>query len=219
MYITQKVLKDANIDGAYIVEMVQCETGDVVHAFEISNPVDSSMTPCKGRPVEKGCYDLLFTLNDDAQMNGAGELMTSPEKGNGKRNWLLFGLILVTTLIIALAARNRRKKPKDDNPNLIQLGDYLYDKINAHLIYQNERIELTGKEAELLMVLYESPNETIEREIILNKVWGDEGDYVGRTLDVFISKLRKKLESDSRLRIVNVRGVGYRFVMDVGGEQ
>jgi DNA-binding response OmpR family regulator len=83
------------------------------------------------------------------------------------------------------------------------------------LIYKNDRIELTGKEAELLLVLCEKPNETIDRATILNKVWGDEGDYVGRTLDVFISKLRKKLDYDSRLKIVNVRGVGYKFVMDL----
>jgi DNA-binding response OmpR family regulator len=48
----------------------------------------------------------------------------------------------------------------------------------------------------------------------LNKVWGDEGDYIGRTLDVFISKLRKKLEADSSIKIVNIRGVGYKLVMD-----
>jgi len=58
-------------------------------------------------------------------------------------------------------------------------------------------------------------NTTVEREVILNIVWGDEGDYVGRTLDVFISKLRKKLEVDSSIKIVNIRGVGYKLVTDV----
>ena len=55
----------------------------------------------------------------------------------------------------------------------------------------------------------------MERDVILNMVWGDEGDYIGRTVDVFISKLRKKLEFDSKVKIVNVRGVGYKLVMDV----
>ena len=53
----------------------------------------------------------------------------------------------------------------------------------------------------------------MEREKILATVWGDEGDYVGRTLDVFVSKLRKKLEADANVRIVNIRGVGYRLVL------
>ena len=54
----------------------------------------------------------------------------------------------------------------------------------------------------------------MEREVLLNKVWGDQGDYVGRTLDVFISKLRKKLEADPHVKIVSIRGVGYKMVID-----
>jgi DNA-binding response OmpR family regulator len=56
-------------------------------------------------------------------------------------------------------------------------------------------------------------DETIEREKILNVVWGDEGDYVGRTLDVFISKLRKKFSGDENVKIINVRGVGYKLML------
>jgi DNA-binding response OmpR family regulator len=73
---------------------------------------------------------------------------------------------------------------------------------------------LTSKEADLLILLHNSVNTGIEREVILNEVWGDEGDYVGRTLDVFISKLRKKLEGDSSVKIVNIRGVGYKLVLN-----
>jgi DNA-binding response OmpR family regulator len=63
-------------------------------------------------------------------------------------------------------------------------------------------------------LLNNTVNNTVEKEIILKEVWGDEGDYVGRTLDVFISKLRKKLESDDKVKIVNVRGVGYKLVVN-----
>ena len=63
-------------------------------------------------------------------------------------------------------------------------------------------------------MLYTSENKTLEREHILNVIWGDEGDYVGRTLDVFISKLRKKLIADTNLKIENIRGIGYKFVMN-----
>ena len=64
----------------------------------------------------------------------------------------------------------------------------------------------------MLILLHQNINTTLEREQILKEVWGDEGDYVGRTLDVFISKLRKRLKADDNVKIVNVRGVGYRFV-------
>jgi DNA-binding response OmpR family regulator len=83
-----------------------------------------------------------------------------------------------------------------------------------HLILGNEVTELTGKEVALLTVLHDSVNQTVEREVILNKVWGDEGDYIGRTLDVFISKLRKKLAADPDLKIANIRGVGYKLIVN-----
>ena len=98
---------------------------------------------------------------------------------------------------------------------MISLGEYQFDKRNTELLIEQQRIDLTSKESDLLILLYNAVNTTVEREVILNMVWGDEGDYVGRTLDVFISKLRKKLEFDSKVKIVNIRGIGYKLVMDV----
>jgi len=63
-------------------------------------------------------------------------------------------------------------------------------------------------------LLHASANSTIERDVILNAVLGDDGDYAGSTLDVFILKLRKKLETDESLTIVNIRGVGYNLIMN-----
>ena len=82
------------------------------------------------------------------------------------------------------------------------------------LIRKEKTIELTSKENELLSLLYEFANETVNKETILNKVWGDEGDYVGRTLDVYISKLRKKLENDSSIELKNIRGIGYKLIVE-----
>ena len=83
------------------------------------------------------------------------------------------------------------------------------------MIFNNKKTELTGKETALLMLLYTNVNLVVEKDRILKDVWGDEGDYVGRTLDVYISKLRKKLEADPRLKIVNIRGIGYKFIVDL----
>ena len=63
-------------------------------------------------------------------------------------------------------------------------------------------------------LLIAGANEPVDRNELLREVWGDEGDYVGRTLDVFISKLRKKLKPDPSLKIVNIRGIGYKLVID-----
>lgn len=85
---------------------------------------------------------------------------------------------------------------------------------NMNLIFENSKIKLTNTEADLLALLHESANDILDRDVILNKVWGDNGDYVGRTLDVFISKLRAKLGSDENVRIVNIRGKGYKLVLN-----
>ena len=109
----------------------------------------------------------------------------------------------------------KRKRNSTIDPSWIPLGEYYFDQRNMELVIEQQHIELTSKEADLLMLLYNEANTTVERDVILNMVWGDEGDYVGRTLDVFISKLRKKLEFDSKVKIVNIRGVGYKLVLDV----
>jgi len=80
------------------------------------------------------------------------------------------------------------------------------------LIYKGDIIELSSKETDLLFLLFNHKNKVMTRENILQIVWGDEGDYIGRTLDVFISKLRKKLAKDPNVKIVNVRGIGYKLI-------
>jgi hypothetical protein len=98
------------------------------------------------------------------------------------------------------------------DPDSIMIGDTWFDQKNMTLLHSNEMTELSSKESDLLSLLSKNKNQTIEREHILKIVWGDEGDYIGRTLDVFVSKLRKKLEPDQRLKIVNIRGIGYKFI-------
>ena len=110
----------------------------------------------------------------------------------------------------------RVKNNENDNPDLIAIGASRFDKKNMALSIADKRIELSHKEADLLSLLHSSANNPIDREVILKQVWGDQGHYVGRTLDVFISKLRKKLEADSTVKIVNIRGVGYKLVMENG---
>ena len=79
------------------------------------------------------------------------------------------------------------------------------------LKFGNDNISLTTKENQVLQILASSPNETLSRERLQKEVWEDEGVLVGRSLDVFISKLRKKLELDPNLKIVNVHGKGYKL--------
>ena len=122
-------------------------------------------------------------------------------------------------VLLSLFFYFRKKKQipawNDDlNQDLVIIGKSRFDKKNMTLSVGNETVELSGKESDLLFLLYSNENKTLQREYILKVVWGDEGDYIGRTLDVFISKLRKKFESDSNVKIVNIRGIGYKFIVN-----
>ncbi|MGQ8335950.1 response regulator transcription factor [Sunxiuqinia sp. A32] len=87
--------------------------------------------------------------------------------------------------------------------------DFYFD----NLILQNgdNKRTLTYKEAELLRYFCENPNTVLSRSDILKNVWGSDDYYLGRSLDVFISRLRKYLKSDPDIKIINLHGIGFRF--------
>jgi DNA-binding response OmpR family regulator len=128
-----------------------------------------------------------------------------------------FAFLLIPLLFfIGFIGYTFQKKSRGEiDPNLIPIGTSWFDKRNMVLLFGDEKVELSHKEGELLSLLYDSANLPVEREEILKKIWGDDGDYVGRTLDVFISKLRKKLEAEGNVKIVNIRGVGYKLLLAV----
>ena len=210
--IVNRVVEETNIAKSFIVEVEECTTHDVFYAYEAGLEENADIIPCKSRELPKACYSILFSKTDvNANVTNKEEV-----KGLNKIATILILLVLLIASISAIIyIRKKKNRSTRANPNWISIGKYHFDTLNSKLILAEQRIELTSKEANLLLLLYETINETVEREVLLNKVWGDEGDYIGRTLDVFISKLRKKLEFDERIKIVNVRGVGYKMVLDI----
>ncbi|MGQ7870499.1 response regulator transcription factor [Sunxiuqinia sp. sy24] len=95
--------------------------------------------------------------------------------------------------------------------NNYQVGhfNFLFD--NLTLQYEDEKRTLTYKEAELLKYFCDHANSVLSRSDILKNVWGSDDYYLGRSLDVFISRLRKYLKSDSNIKIINLHGIGFRF--------
>ena len=106
------------------------------------------------------------------------------------------------------SAKPRKALPTDTT---FTLGSVLFDAQLRRLVINNEAIDLTGTETRLLLIFASSPNETIERRRLQKEIWEDEGVIVGRSLDMFISKLRKKLEVDPNIKIVVLRGKGYKL--------
>ena len=97
---------------------------------------------------------------------------------------------------------------------MIPIGDYLFDPDNLSLIFDDTIINLTSREADLLKYLSQNMNSVLKREDILIAVWGDDSYFLSRSLDVFISRLRKYLKEDKRIKIRNVHGIGFCLQVD-----
>jgi DNA-binding response OmpR family regulator len=95
-----------------------------------------------------------------------------------------------------------------------KFGKFTFDYQNMILISENERLTLTRKEAELLKVLCLHKNKVLTREVALKTVWGDDDYFIGRSMDVFITKLRKYLKDDPSVNIINIHGTGFKFLVD-----
>jgi DNA-binding response OmpR family regulator len=92
-----------------------------------------------------------------------------------------------------------------------QVGEFIFDPFNLTLKNRSTEKTLTQKEAEVLKLLFQNRDRVLKREEILKKVWGDDDYFMGRSMDVFISKLRKYLKEDPAIQIVNYHGVGFRL--------
>jgi DNA-binding response OmpR family regulator len=97
--------------------------------------------------------------------------------------------------------------------NVLKIGEYMFNFPKQLLSYKDsEKTQLTHREAHLLFHLIKNKNEVLDRSLILNKLWGTDDFFSARSMDVFISKLRKKLKQDETVQIVNVRGFGYKLI-------
>lgn len=107
--------------------------------------------------------------------------------------------------------RSQTDELESDEVNSCKVGhfDFLFD--NLTLQHGDEKRTLTYKEAELLRYFCEHSNAVLSRSDILKNVWGSDDYYLGRSLDVFISRLRKYLKSDPDIKIINLHGIGFRF--------
>ncbi len=103
---------------------------------------------------------------------------------------------------------------KEEKEDVIEIGEYLFDTLNFKLSHKNFEKVLTKKEAKILTILRKFINQVSPREIILTAVWGQDDYFVGRSLDVFITKLRKYLKEDKRIKITNVHGIGFKLEVE-----
>lgn len=119
-------------------------------------------------------------------------------------------------LIVRINALLRRETSSLSVPSesgWVRIGRYQFDAPKQKLSLDGRAILLSHREAELLRRLYEQRNQVLERSAVLLELWGDDSFFNGRSLDVFITKLRRHLRDDPSIQIVNLRGIGYKLIV------
>lgn len=117
----------------------------------------------------------------------------------------------IEELIVRIKALLNRLDQGENTPPL-QFGRFTFDFTRQSLLIDNKPINLTHRESLLLQELALNKNRMVERTYILNKIWASDDFFAARSMDVFVTKLRKKLEADPTVQIINVRGYGYKLV-------
>ena len=184
----------------YIVSVLNCGNSSVAYGYAISKNKKDDIVACIGRKQPKGCY----MINIKFKPTGIN---------TAKNGYILggFSFLAFVGFVFLRSVKPLRTLPDNKNTNMFTLGSVLFDAKNRKLITNDKTIELTGTETRVLLIFASSPNETIERSRLQKEIWEDEGVIVGRSLDMFISKLRKKLECDPNINIVVIRGKGYKL--------
>lgn len=188
----------SNLPRDYIIEIIQCKEREVAYSFQKSETIDKTIIPCGGRFLPVGCYEI--------EVNYAA-------KPPNSSSWLYFlvPLCIVAIVILIIFKLRSRKQLNSIEVQYEVIGSFRFYPEQNKLIKEAQEIALSKKECELLTLFVQRPNEVIKREELTKRVWEDNGVIVGRSLDTYISKLRKKLQPDTSVKLVNVHGVGYKL--------
>ncbi|WP_233259792.1 winged helix-turn-helix domain-containing protein [Chitinophaga sp. S165] len=223
--ITRHLLAKDPLTGDYVVNVLNCGNGSVAYGYAISGNEKDNIVTCSKRVQPRGCY----MVNIKFKPLGTNKAMIG---------YLLGGLsfLAFAGFVFWEFVKSRRfstnipgmppvgqsgnelvpidveePAPVGQNTQKFTFGPVLFDAEKRQLIIDKKPMDLTRTETRLLLIFAQSPNETIERSRLQKEIWEDEGVIVGRSLDMFISKLRKKLEFDPNINIVVIRGKGYKF--------
>jgi hypothetical protein len=204
--IVDQYAKADHLPEKYLVEVIDRKNEMVNYSYEIS-AASNTVDHCVGRSQPKENYYVKIQFEENTTQNSS------------IANIFPFLFLPVAIVLLITGFKGSQKKavpgqsqtPILEDETSIHLGDFIYLMKSQVLRKGTERIELSAKEAKILSIFAAHPNEILNRDDLLKEVWENEGVFVGRSLDVFVSKLRKKLQSDPKIRIVNIHGKGYKL--------
>ncbi|HTK18461.1 MAG TPA: winged helix-turn-helix domain-containing protein [Mucilaginibacter sp.] len=194
----RRLLAKDPLAGDYVVNVLNNSNSSVAYGYAISKNKKDDIIACIGRKQPKARYMINIKFKSTNTV---------------KNEFLIGGLpfLAFVGFILLSSVKPHRALPDGQNTDIVTLGSILFDAKNRKLIINDKTLDLTGTETRILLIFALSPNEIIERSRLQKKIWEDEGVIVGRSLDMFISKLRKKLEPDPNINIIVVRGKGYKL--------
>ncbi|WP_020602724.1 winged helix-turn-helix domain-containing protein [Spirosoma spitsbergense] len=196
------------LDDPYDVAVLDCTAGTLQLGYTVADLTQQNDVPCVGRDQQTGCYTIRVSFTGRASQNQ----LPIP--------WGLWiaGFVVVGGAYILWQKSSRTTRPplsmdlaRAESVPLIQVGNLTFDALNQTVEVADQSYTLTYREAKLLHLFLRHPNQLLTRDFILKSVWEDEGIIVGRSVDVFVSRLRKHLKPDPGLHIIAVHGVGYRL--------
>lgn len=197
---TQRLLANDPLASNYVVNVLKGGNTGATYGYAISKNKKDDIVPCRGRVQPTAPYRINFKFKPaDAIIAKNGYLL-------GSLPFLAFvGFVFFRSI------KPQRVPSNGQHSGICTFGSVLFDPQEQQLTINKETIDLTGTETRLLLIFASSPNQAIARSRLQKEIWEDEGIIVGRSLDMFISKLRKKLESDPYCKIAVIRGKGYKL--------
>lgn len=198
--LTQRLLTRDPLARDYVVNVLNCANASVAYGYAISKNKKDDIVACIGRRQPIACYmiNIKFKPTDITTV---------------KNEYFLGGMIFLgfVGFIFLRPVKPRKALPDSQHTGIFTLGSMSFDAEARKLITNGKTVDLTKTETRVLRIFALTPNEAIERSRLQKEIWEDEGVIVGRSLDMFISKLRKKLELDPNIKIVVIRGKGYKL--------
>jgi len=190
----------AALSNYYRVEVVQCANDEIAYSYQMSATEENTIIPCAGRFLPDSCYAIEIKF-------------TNKEAVFFEKQLVLLALILSIGIFLLdyLYSKKNKSEKSIDFPKPMELGIFQFYPEQNKLVKHTVEIGLSKKECELLAIFVANPNQIIKRDELTKKVWEDNGVFVGRSLDTYISKLRKKLKDDDAIRLSNIHGVGYKL--------
>ena len=197
--IIQKNFEKASISTQYLIEVINCSNNEVAYSYEIKNTDENSIIPCSGRQLERSCYTI------EVRFTGYKTIISIQT--------ILMIIAIIVLLIIQFIFYKRKNSQYliMSNDEYTSIGRFRFYPDQNKLVQEETEIPLSKKECELLSIFLDNLNQVVKRDELTKKVWEDKGVIVGRSLDTYISKLRKKLKSDNSIKLANIHGVGYKL--------